>query len=141
MEKLKISKIEGELEETLKVWPIASKVLSTLETEEQYLRAVKQLDELIDIVSKKPDSIKESLIDTMGTLIKDYEDRHIPKPEGDPIGCLKYLMEEHNLKQTDLNELGSQGVVSEILSRKRRLNIRQIKALSQRFHVSPSVFI
>ncbi len=52
MEKLKISKIEGELEETLKVWPIASKVLSTLETEEQYLRAVKQLDELIDIVSK-----------------------------------------------------------------------------------------
>ncbi len=77
----------------------------------------------------------------MGTLIKDYEDRHIPKPEGDPIGCLKYLMEEHNLKQTDLNDLGSQGVVSEILSRKRRLNIRQIKALSQRFHVSPSVFI
>lgn len=141
MEKLKISKIEGELEETLKVWPIASKVLSTLETEEQYLRAVKQLDELIDIVSKQPDSIKESLIDTMGTLIKDYEDRHIPKPEGDPIGCLKYLMEEHNLKQTDLNDLGSQGVVSEILSRKRRLNIRQIKALSQRFHVSPSVFI
>ncbi len=141
MEKLKMSIIERELEETLKVWPTASKVLATLESEDQYLRAVKQLDELIDLVSKKPDPIKESLIDTMGTLIKDYEDRYVPEPEGDPIDCLKYLMEEHNLKQTDLNELGSQGVVSEILSRKRGLNIRQIKALSQRFHVSPSVFI
>ena len=136
-----MSIIERELEDTLKVWPIVSKVLATLESEEQYLRAVKQLDDLIDLVSKKPDPIKESLIDTMGTLIKDYEDRHIPEPEGDPIDCLKYLMEEHNIKQTDLKELGSQGVVSEILNRKRRLNIRQIKALSQRFHVSPSVFI
>ena len=136
-----MSIIERELEETLKVWPTALKVLATLESEEQYLRAVKQLDELIDLVSKKPDPIKESLIDTMGTLIKDYEDRHIPEPEGDPIDCLKYLMEEHNIKQTDLKELGSQGVVSEILNRKRRLNIRQIKALSLRFHVSPSVFI
>ena len=136
-----MSIIERELEETLKVWPIASKVLATLESEEQYLRAVKHLDELIDLVSKRPDPIKESLIDTMGTLIKDYEDRHLPEPEGDPIDCLKYLMEEHNIKQTDLKELGSQGVVSEILNRKRRLNIRQIKALSLRFHVSPSVFI
>ena len=136
-----MSIIERELEDTLKVWPIVSKVLATLESEEQYLRAVKQLDDLIDLVSKKPDPIKESLIDTMGTLIKDYEDRHIPEPEGDPIDCLKYLMEEHHLKQTALKELGSQGVVSEILNRKRRLNIRQIKALSLRFHVSPSVFI
>ncbi len=68
MEKLKMSIIERELEETLKVWPTASKVLATLESEDQYLRAVKQLDELIDLVSKKPDPIKESLIDTMGTL-------------------------------------------------------------------------
>ena len=33
----------------------------------------------------------ESLIDTLGTLIKDYEDRNIPEPEGDAIGCLKFL--------------------------------------------------
>jgi HTH-type transcriptional regulator/antitoxin HigA len=50
-------------------------------------------------------------------------------------------MEEHDLRQSDLPEIGSQGVVSEILSGKRELNVRQIKELAQRFQVSPAVFI
>jgi HTH-type transcriptional regulator/antitoxin HigA len=50
-------------------------------------------------------------------------------------------MEKHGLKQSDLTEIGSQGVVSEILSGKRQLNVRQVKMLSNRFKVSPAVFI
>lgn len=132
---------EQELTETIKAWPTISKVLSTLHTEEQYEKAVMFLDKLIDEVRGKNDPLLESLIDTIGTLIKDYEDRNIPELESDPIGTLNYLIEEHNLKQSDLKELGSQGVVSEILRGKRQLNIRQIKALSKRFNVSPAVFI
>ncbi len=141
MEGIEMEVLERELSETMKAWPVVSKVLSTLHSEEEYDKAVNLLDKLIDEVSKKEDPLKESLIDTLGTLIKDYEGRNIPEPEGDAIGCLKYLMEEHNLKQSDLTELGSQGVVSEILTRKRKLNLRQIKALSKRFSVSPAVFI
>ncbi|MEO1801157.1 MAG: transcriptional regulator, partial [Cyanobacteria bacterium J06629_2] len=40
----------------------------------------------------------------------------------------------------DLSEIGSQGVVSEILSGKRKLNVRQIQLLAERFHVSPATF-
>ena len=130
-----------DLAETVKVWPVVSRVLSTLRTDKQYNRSVQLLDELIDEDSARDNALIESLIDTLGTLVKDYEDRNIAEPEGDAIGCLKFLMLEHNLKQTDLKELGSQGVVSEILSGKRQLNVRQIKALSQRFKVSPAVFI
>jgi HTH-type transcriptional regulator/antitoxin HigA len=50
-------------------------------------------------------------------------------------------MEEHDLKQSDLPEIGSQGVISEILSGKRQFNVRQIKLLSNRFKVSPAVFM
>jgi HTH-type transcriptional regulator/antitoxin HigA len=50
-------------------------------------------------------------------------------------------MEEHGLKQSDLPEIGSQGVVSEIPSGKRQLNVRQLKLLSERFKVSPAVFV
>jgi len=50
-------------------------------------------------------------------------------------------MEEHDLTQGDLPEISSQGVVSEILSGKRELNVRQIRALASRFQVSPAVFI
>ncbi len=48
---------------------------------------------------------------------------------------------EHHLTQSNLPEIGSQGVVSEILSGQRELNVRQIRALASRFHVSPAVFI
>jgi len=125
----------------IKVWPTVSKVVTTLRTEEQYDKAVKLLDQLIDKVSEKPNDTLESLIDILGTLIEDYENRHVPEPVGDPISSLKHFMEEHNLKQSDLSEIGSQGVVSEILNGKRTLNVAQIKALSKRFTVSPAVFI
>jgi HTH-type transcriptional regulator/antitoxin HigA len=54
---------------------------------------------------------------------------------------LRFLMEEHSLKQSDLPEIGSQSLVSEILSGKRELNVRQIRALAKRFGVSPAAFI
>ena len=132
---------ENEIRETIRVWPVVSKVIFTINDEDSYKKAQKVLDNLIDSACEKKDPVKESLIDTLGTLIKDFEYKHIPEPEEDPIGNLKFLMREHDLKQSDLKELGSQGVVSELLNGKRKLNIRQIKALSKRFHVSPSVFI
>lgn len=129
------------IDKAIKLWPTISKVVSTIHSEQQYKKAVKLLDRLIDEISIKADRTKESLIDTLGTLIKDYEDRNIREPESDPIDAIKYLLEEHKLKQSDLKEIGSQGVVSEILNRKRKLNLRQIMALSKKFSVSPAVFI
>lgn len=80
-------------------------------------------------------------METIGSLIETYESRHIKEIEGNPIDSLKALIKEHRVKQSDLSEIGSQGVVSEILSGKRKLNVRQIKILSKRFNVSPEVFI
>lgn len=64
---------------------------------------------------------------------------NMPEVNGDEM--LRFFIEEHELKQVDLSEVGSQGVVSEILSGKQELNIRQIRALAQRFHVSPAIFL
>ena len=70
-----------------------------------------------------------------------YEEKHHRMPECSGPEMLQFLMEEHGLSQADLPEVGSQGVVSEILSGKRQLNVRQIRALAKRFHVSPAVFL
>lgn len=80
-------------------------------------------------------------METTGSLVEMYEYRSLSEIKGDPIETLKFLMKEHGLKQGNLSEIGSQGVVSEILSGKRQLNIRQIKLLSERFNVSPTVFV
>jgi HTH-type transcriptional regulator / antitoxin HigA len=61
-------------------------------------------------------------------------------PDSSGAEVLQYLIEEHALTQSDLPEVGSQGVVSEILRGKRELNVRQIRALARRFNVSPAVF-
>ena len=109
--------------------------------EAEYDRLVELLDELIDIVRDDEEHPLAKMMDVIGVLIEDYEDEHIPEPEGDPISVLRYFMEENELKQADLSELGSQGVVSEILNGKRDLNLRQVRALSERFKVPVSVFI
>lgn len=76
-------------------------------------------------------------------MIAIYDDEHYQSLEnGTSIDALKFLMVQHDLKQADLNnEIGSQGVVSEILSGKRQLNVTQIKKLCERFKVSPAIFI
>lgn len=109
--------------------------------EEEYEDLVGLLDELTDIVRDDEDHPLAKTMDVLGVLIAEYEDEHFPEPKGHPVSVLKYLMEEHQLQQKDLTELGSQGVVSEILNGKRELNLRQVKALSQRFNLPPAVFI
>jgi HTH-type transcriptional regulator/antitoxin HigA len=110
-------------------------------SEEEYERLVVLLDQIADMVRDDEGHPLAKMMDVIGVLIEDYEDERIPEPEGDPISVLKYFMEEYELKQKDLPELGSQGIVSEILNGKRELNLRQVKALSERFKVPVSVFI
>ncbi len=133
--------MSSKLDEVTKIWPLIDNVLAPPHKEKEYQQLVALLDEVIDIVGEDESHPLASLMETLGTLVESYEVQNIPQMEGDPIQTLQSLMQEHNLKQSDLAEIGTQGVVSEVLSGKRKLNIRQIKALSQRFNVSPAVFL
>lgn len=109
--------------------------------EREYETAVERLNTLLDEVGTNERHPLYSLLDTLGTLIQAYEDDHEPLPESSGVEALRFLMDEHELSQASLPEIGSQGVVSEILNGKRELNLRQIRALAERFRVSPAVFI
>ena len=130
-----------ELKKIAEVWPKVQNVFSVPHNEKDYYKLVNLLDSLIDEVGNNESHPLSSLMETIGSLIETYESRNFPDREGSPINALKTLMDEHELKQSDLFEIGSQGVVSEIISGKRQLNIRQIKLLSERFKVSPAVFV
>jgi HTH-type transcriptional regulator/antitoxin HigA len=130
-----------ELQEITKVWPEIQGALSVPHSKDDYDRLVNLLDSLIDEVGNRQSHPLSSLMETIGSLIEAYETRNVPDMEGNPIDTLKTLMEEHDLTQSDLPEIGSQGVVSEVLSGKRLLNVRQIRLLSKRFGVSPAVFV
>ena len=115
--------------------------LFRVQNEQDYDLAVERLNTLLDEVGTDERHPLYSLLDTLGTVLHAWEEQHHVMPECGGADVLRFFMEEHNLSQSDLPEVGSQGVVSEVLSGKRDLNVRQIRALSKRFGVSPSVFV
>jgi HTH-type transcriptional regulator/antitoxin HigA len=121
-------------------WSVLEPLL-TIRDEVTYQRSLEQLNGLIDLVGTDEQHSLYSLLDTLGILIEAYETEHVEIPEASGVDALQYLMEEHNLTPDDLPEIGSQDKVTEILSGKRDLNVQQIRTLSQRFQVSPAVFI
>lgn len=115
--------------------------ISPIRDEAHYTRMTLMLESLLDEAGGDERHSIMGLVDIVGDLIEDYETEQCPVPETTGIEALKFLMEQHGLKQGDLKEIGSQGVVSEILTGKRELNVRQVRALSERFGVSTATFL
>ena len=134
-------KMEAQLKNIASVWPQIKNIFSVPHTETEYDNIVSMLDNLIDEVGENETHPLSSLMESLGNLIETYENKNTTTLSSNPIESLRFLMEEHNLKQSELPEIGSQGVVSEILKGTRNLNIRQIKKLSSKFNISPLVFI
>lgn len=116
--------------------------IGVIKSDAEYDRMIALLDRLVDEVGSDDSHALAGLLELVGNLIEQYEDSHVSVPDASPREVLRFLMEQHELTQTDLRaELGSQGVVSEILSGKREINARQAKALAARFGVSPASFL
>lgn len=115
--------------------------LGTLRTKKDYARAVEMLDEIVDEIGEDEKHPLAELADALSVFVEKYETEHVRIPEAKPAAVLKFLLQEHGLRQSDFPEIGSQGVVSEVLAGKRELNSRQIKRLARRFGVSPAVFV
>ena len=93
---------------------------------ERMLEAVGALMEDVAAVESGP---LGGLAALLADRIREYEDRVHPWPDSStPATVLAFLMAEHGLRQYELPEVGSQGVVSEVLSGRRALNLRQGRA-------------
>lgn len=115
--------------------------LRPIRTASDYAAAVASLNALLDAGAGDEAHPLANLAATLGELIGDYDDAHYRAERVAAVDMLGHLMEAHGLKQGDLPEIGSQGVVSEVLRGRRELNLRQIRALAQRFSVPASVFV
>jgi HTH-type transcriptional regulator / antitoxin HigA len=116
--------------------------LGQIRNERQYKSLVSLADRLIDEIGVNQKHALSSFLEVIMTLIEQYENVVAPMEETEPRLVLAFLMEQHDVKQSELRvEIGTQGVVSEILNGKREINVRQAKALAHRFSVSPAVFL
>ena len=121
--------------------PDAYAPLLAIHSTREYDAAVSQLNDLLDEIGDNPRDPRYRFIETLSVLIEAYDAEHHALADASGLEVLKYLMEEHGLTQSELPEIGSQGVVSEVLRGKRELNVHQIQKLAARFHVSPAAFL
>lgn len=78
----------------------------------------------------------------LSTEIAEYEGKNFKIPDADPIDVIKFILEQHGLKQNDLvGILGDKTTVSKILNRKRFLTIEMIRKFCQKFHVPAECLI
>lgn len=115
--------------------------LRPIRCEAGYDEAVRALNALIDAGAGDETHPLAGLLTLLGEFIGDYDGAHHPLPDAAPAQVLRFLMDRHGLRQADLPEIGSQGIVSEILNGKRDLNVGQIKRLAARFGVGASAFL
>ena len=120
--------------------------VGAVRTETDYQRAVELVEAILDQTRNSParenaEHPLANLLDLLSAAVREYEADHYALPASSPRDVLRFLMDQHALTQSDLPEIGSQGVVSEILAGRRTLNARQIAALSKRFGISADAFI
>ncbi len=132
--------MDSSLLNAIEHWAKVEPVLHKPRTEEEYRHLLEQIEQVMKVAGNNPHTRLHELIEIMAKSAHEYEQENIVETTGGGVAALKFLMRQHRLRQVDLPEVGTQGVVSEILNGKRSLSVRHIKALSQRFHLSPATF-
>jgi HTH-type transcriptional regulator/antitoxin HigA len=116
---------------------IPPKVIRTARENEKYVEILYDLDRR----SKRLTPAEQEFAELLTLLIEDFEEKQYQLPRAEPVAVLRFLMDQHGLKQKDLLDVfGTPSIVSEVLSGKRELSKHHIRRLSHRFHVSPELF-
>ena len=122
-------------------WSYVAPLLQPARNAKEYAQLVEALDAAIDAGGADEKHPLARLVDYLGDLVAEYEAKDKMPAAATGADALRYLMQRDGLRQVDLPELGSQGVVSELLSERRGFNARQAKALAERFGVSAALFL
>ncbi len=96
--------------------------------------ALKEIEELWDKV--EPGTPEGDRFEVLSTMVDAYERERFPMQVPDPISAVLFRMEQQGLTKKDLLLVfKTTARVSEVLGRKRRLNLSMIRGLNQKFSI------
>jgi HTH-type transcriptional regulator / antitoxin HigA len=121
----------------MKIAPIIS--VSVIKNETSYKAALKRTQEIFHAKKGTPEAEE---LEILSILIEEYEDKRFIIPESDPMDIIKFVMDQNELKQSDLiGILGDKTYVSKVLNRKRPLTLEMIRKFSKTFHIRADLLI
>lgn len=113
--------------------------MKLITTEKEYNKALQRLDEIFDA---KPKTKEGQEAELLALLIEEYEEKYYKIEAPDPITAIRIRMEEMEMKQKDLvGIIGSKGIVSEVLNKKRKLTVNMIRNLSNKLKIAAQILI
>lgn len=111
-----------------------------IKNEAHYTQMVALADHLVETGAANDGHELEDLFLLVCDLIGQYDDQHYQAAEVAAPDMLRFLMDQHGLTELDLPELGNATVVADVLNGKNEITVGQIKALANRFAISPATF-
>ena len=122
---------------------LANTVPGIIIDDEEYERTEAVFNCLVDKGEDKLSPEETRLFGLLANLLEEYERRTLPAITGiAPADALRFLMEENDLKQADIEDVfGSQAVVSKVLNGKRSISKAQAKRLAEKFRITVETFI
>ena len=98
-----------------------------IKTGSEYAAALVRIEKLMDA---KPNTPPGDELELLSLLLHNYEEQVFPIARPDPVTAIRFRMEQQGLGPKDLVPfLGSRSRVSEVLSGRRRLSLKMIRAL------------
>lgn len=127
----------------LRAWMPFKEVVgvTTVRTEEDYAQALATIEVLLDEIGDNDSHPLADVLDYLADQVAAYEDVRCPLPDADPKAVLRFLMEQHGLKQEDLGDCAPQSRISDILSGRRDISKETARKLARRFNVSAALFL
>jgi HTH-type transcriptional regulator / antitoxin HigA len=115
--------------------------LKMIKTKKDYSAARREVERLVEL---DPDhgTPRADRLEVMALLVENYEKKAFPIPRCTPLDAIRFRMDQMGLLPKDLVPyLGSRARVSEVLSGKRGLSLKMIRALHQGLDIPAEVLI
>lgn len=115
--------------------------VKVIKTQRDYDAAIVRLSALMD-EDVSPGSIEEAELELLALVIESYERSRVLPVAPDPIEAILFRMDQFGLKKVDLVPyIGSLPKVSEVLARKRPLNLAMIRKLHSGLGIPADVLL
>jgi len=102
---------------------------SIIHNDKEHADALAALDRLMEI-DPEPGTPEADELQLLALVIEDYERERFPIGLPDAVDAIRFRMDQQGLTRRDLEPfIGSRARVSEVLSGKRALSMRMIRAL------------
>jgi len=113
--------------------------LKPIRNKKEYQEALAEVEFLWDAPAR---SAASDRLDVLAMLVENYERRHFPIIDPDPIEFLGHVMESRGLTRKDLEAyIGPRGRVADILNRTRPLTLEMIRRLADGLQLPAEVLI